>query len=260
MDRKKFFDTLRLSRGKAFAATFIKEPEHVLGVEAIIDAALKHHITDPHHVAQILAHVYHETGSYMLPIKETVYASHKDKNPSDQTVINRLDAAWKKGQLSWVKTPYWRDGWFGRGQIQITHEDNYRKLGTAIGVDLVADRNKALDPKIGAEIAVVGMSRGLFRGKKLSDYTFPASLDFKQENHPRRIVNGNDGTDKDIAKYHRAFYDALVKAGYGEEAPPPVVIPTQPLPTTPAPQQQRTRSVILAEMQSLLDELKTLGG
>lgn len=257
MDRKKLFDEIRANPtlfGKSL------KTEHVLGTEAIIDAAIKHRVSDPHHVAHILAHVYHETGTYMLPVKETVYASHKNKNPSDAEVIRRLDAALKKGQLGKVSTPYWKDGWFGRGQIQITHEDNYRKLGTAIGVDLVADRNKALDPKIGAEIAVVGMSRGLFRGKKLSDYTFPASLDFKQENHPRRIVNGNDGTDKDIAKYHRAFYDALVKAGYGDEPAPPVAIPTQPLPSTPAPTPQRTRGVILAEMQALLDELKTLGG
>lgn len=254
MDRKVFFDQIRASGlfGKSL------KPEHVAGTEAIIDAAIRYRVTNPHHVAHILAHVFHETGSYMLPIKETVYASHTQKNPSDATVIKRLDDAFKKGQLSWVKTPYWRDGWFGRGQIQITHESNYRKLGDAIGVDLVSDKDRALDLTNSAAIAVVGMSKGLFTGKKLSDYDFPAALDAAPANHPRRIVNGIDGTDAKISKYHRTFYNALVKAGYSVEDKPPV-IPTTPEVPAPTPAPQRSRSVILAEMRALIAELETLG-
>lgn len=253
MDRKAFFDSVRSSGifGKSLSA------EQVAGTEAIIDAAIRYRVTSPHHVAHILAHVTHETGGYMLPIKETVYASHKDKNPSDQTVINRLENAFRKGQLPWVKTPYWRDGWFGRGQIQITHEDNYRKLGNAIGVDLVSDKNRALDLHNSASIAVVGMTKGLFTGKKLSDYNFPAALDASQNNHPRRIVNGPDGTDKTISNFHRKFYEALVEAGYTVDDKP-TVIPTQPEPPAPSVP-QRSRSVIIAEIEALLAELKTVG-
>jgi hypothetical protein len=226
--------------GTAFFGAVRKAPfggrmsaEQVRGVEAILRACHKYRVTDPHHIANILAQVFHETGTYMLPIKETVYASHKDKNPSDAAVIARLDAAWKNGQLSWVKTPYWRDGWFGRGPIQLTHQANYEKIGKAIGVDLVSDKNRILDPDIGAATAVVGMRDGLFTGKKLDDYDFPAALNAPTKSHPRRIVNGNDGTDAKISGYHRDFHKALVAAGY---QPQPFVVDDPGPKTPPAPQ------------------------
>lgn len=244
MSRKDFFDALRPT--PLFKGEF--SVPQVAGIEAILDACYKYDVTDPYHVAFVLANVYHETGGYMSPIKETVYRSSKNKNPPDATVIARLDAAWKKGQLKWVKTPYWRDGWFGRGQVQITHKDNYERLGKLIGVNLVADPNEALTLEVSAAIAVAGMKTGAFRGKKLSDYQFPADLTAKPADHPRRIINGEDGTDNDIALYARLFYSALVKAGATIEEPPAAV---------PAP--KRTRTAIIAEIEALIEELKSLG-
>lgn len=253
MNRKHFYDIIRRN---IFGGTL--SVDNVKGIEALLDANVKHRVADPHHVANILAEVHHETGGYMMPIKETVYASHKNKNPSDQTVINRLESAFKSGKLPWVKTPYWRDGWFGRGDIQLTHEANYKRLGEAVGVDLVADRDKALDPDISAEIAVVGMTQGLFTGKALGDYVFPDNLSNKPEHNPRRIINGQDGTDTKVAKVHRLFYDALVAAGYDL---PPVTKPTLPPVVTPTPAVPiRTASAIIAEIEALLKELKSLGG
>lgn len=174
--------------------------------------------SDPRWWAYGLATAYHETGGMMWPIKETVLASHKDRNPSDATVIARLEKAWKAGQLSWVKTPYWRDGWFGRGDVQITHEDNYAKLGKAVGVDLVANRDRALEPAVAAAILCVGMERGLFTGKSLPDY-FDADTD--DPLNARRIVNGTDRAEL-IAGYHAKAL-AAVKAGWGEPVPVPEV-------------------------------------
>lgn len=244
MDLARFFDGIRAS---VFGGRLTESA--VDGCEAILASCRRHSVTDPQHVANILAQVHHETGGYMLPIKETVFASHKDKNPSDATVIARLDAAFAKGQLPWVKTPYWRDGWFGRGPIQITHEANYRKMGARLGVDLVGNPALALEPDVGADIAVVGMSEGLFTGRKLSDYRFPAALSARPAQNPRRIVNGQDGTDAKIAGTHRAFLAALEVAGWGVEAvpkpdmpiivPPPIVVhepaeePAVPVPTIP---------------------------
>jgi len=233
MDREAFFAGLRTP------ALFTRlSQEQVDGINAILDACQKFVVTDQHHVADILAQVFHETGGYMLPIKETVMPSHKDKNPSDSTVISRLDAAFARGQLTWVKTPYWRDGWFGRGPIQTTHKRNYQKVGKAIGVDLVKDRNRILDPAIGAASAVVGMRDGLYTGKKLADFNFGkelAAVDGGGQFGPRRIVNGVDGTDKKIAAYHRAFYAALTAAGFdGKAAPAPAPIPMpKPAPAPP---------------------------
>lgn len=243
IDRAKFFQALR--EGPIFGKT-LKQTD-VEGVEVILDTSIALGVTDIHHISNQLAQVYHETGGYMLPIKETVYASHKDKNPSDATVIARLDNAYAKGQLPWVKTPYWRDGWFGRGPIQLTHEHNYKRMGDAIGVNLVVNRDLALDPNIGAKIVTVGMSRGLFTGKKLSDFNFPDALNAAPSLNPRRIVNGADGTDKTVAGYHNAFLNALRAGGY--------VVLDHKEPILP----KRTRMQIISEIEALVAELKELG-
>ena len=198
-----FFAAIRPAFGNR-----LSQPQ-VDGMQAILDAARAAKVTDAHHVAHILAHVRRETGGYMSPIKETVMPSHKNKNPTDAEVMQRLERAWARGQLPWVKKPYWRNGEFGRGQIQLTHAKNRAKFG-------IADRDDLLKLPVSARVAVVGMRDGLFTGKKMSDYTFPAALDAAPKNNPRRIVNGQDGSDAEVAKFHRQFHSALVKAGWSE--------------------------------------------
>jgi hypothetical protein len=226
MDRAKFFAALRKRNSGVFGTSLSQA--QVDGMEAILDSCIRNRVTDAHHVAQILSNVYRETGKYMMPIKETVYESHKDKNPSDATVIARLDRAWAKGQLTWVTTPYWRDGAFGRGQLQITHWPNYERLGRRLGLPLRSNPDLALDPKVSSDIAVVGMAEGLFTGKKLSDYKFPEALRAASSKHPRRIVNGKDGTDAKIAAYHCAFHSALITAGWTGEREIPAPKPNPP--------------------------------
>jgi predicted chitinase len=177
------------------------DQDQINGMFALLDAGKGLPL---HHMANILAQVRRETGGIMAPIKETVLASHKDRNPSDAEVISRLDRAFSAGRLTWVKTPYWRDGWFGRGQIQITHKSNYDKFGVT--------KDQALVLRHSARIAVEGMSKGMFTGRKLSDYNFPTDLDNPARTNPRRIVNGVDGSDKDVARFHRQFATALQKA------------------------------------------------
>lgn len=226
---------------------------NVDGINAILHVAASVGVTNPHHIANILAQVHHETGGYMLPIKETVQASHTDKNPSDAEVIRRLDNAFAAGKLPWVKKPYWRTGWFGRGQIQISHENNYKKLGDAIGVNLVADRDRALELEVSAAIAVVGMTRGLFTGKKLGDYIFPLALKSEPKTNPRRIVNGVDGSDAEVAGSHMLFYSALMAAGFGQEVTPAPAPEPEP---TPEPE-GRSVEEIVADIEVLLNELKS---
>jgi predicted chitinase len=209
VNRAAFFTSLRQRNSGVFGTSLSQA--QVRGCEAILDACRRHEVTDDRHVANILAQVYHETGGYMMPIKETVMPHHKDKSPSDAEVIRRLDNAFSRGQLPWVKAPYWRDGWFGRGMIQITHRDNYERLGARLGINLVGNRALALDPRVSADIAVVGMAEGLFTGRRLSQY-FGAAAD--NALGARRIVNGQDGTDATVAGYHRAFL-AAIQAGGG---------------------------------------------
>lgn len=182
------------------------------GINALLDAG--EHLP-LHHMANILANVRRETGGIMGPIKETVMAHHRDRNPTDAEVIRRLDRAFARGQLPWVKTPYWRGGAFGRGQLQATHDANYRKFGAI-------PYSKALEPAMSARIAVVGMMDGMFTGRKLSDYKFPAALDLPPSQNPRRIVNGSDGSDREVAASHRMFAAALERAGWGEAVSTPI--------------------------------------
>lgn len=175
--------------------------QQVDGAGALLDAWESDGDGDRRKLANILAQVFHETGGRMAPVRETFATS-------DAQAIRRLDAAWAAGQLPQVSKPYWHDGWFGRGPIQVTHEKNYRKIGDALGVDLTANPGLLMKQPYAARSAVVGMMQGLFTGKKLGDY-FNGNT-----NDPvgaRRIVNGADKASL-IAGYHQAFLDALTAA------------------------------------------------
>lgn len=187
IDRTKFFSALRaspLNGGKLSQTT-------VDCANGILDAYEEYVPCEERkvdHLASVFGQCHHEGGNRLASIKETVYASHKDQNPSDATVAARLETAWKGGKLPWVKTPYWRKDasgkyWFGRSLIQITHQVNYARLGREIGVDLVGNPDLALVPAIAAKIAVVGMVKGLFTGAKLADAR--TGQDY------RKIVNGD---------------------------------------------------------------------
>jgi hypothetical protein len=255
MDRKRFFDALRRRESGLFGTSL--SAAQVQGTDALLDGFERHDVRNPHHAANIMAQVYRETGGYMRGIKETVMPYHKDKNPSDATVIARLDNAWKKGVLGKVKTPYWRDGAFGRGPIQLTHWENYDKFGRRLGIPLRKNPSLALDLKHGADIAIVGMVEGMFRNRKLSGYVFPRDLDNPPDTNPRRIVNGKDGSDAEVAKSHRAFFKALTEAGFGTEKPvqprqpDPAPIPVPSPKPSPVPKPKGKTGIIAAVVVAL---------
>jgi putative chitinase len=170
------------------------------GIKRLLRICDEENVTDLRHRANILAQVFHETGRRMQPVRETFATS-------DAGAIAALDRAYAAKKLR-VSKPYWRDGFFGRGEIQLTHRANYQEVGDHIGVDLVSNPSRALVPDISSKIAVVGMRDGLFTGKRLATY-FNATTDNAVA--ARRIVNGTDH-DEMIAGYHRAFLSALKKA------------------------------------------------
>ncbi len=199
MNRAAVFAYLRQRDSGVFGTSLTQG--QVDGVEAILDATQGLPLAQR---AYILATAYHETDKTMQPIREA-------RGKSDAQTIRRMDKAWADGKLPWVKRPYWRkdkDGkaWFGRGYVQITHKDNYRRVGAAIKTDLITDPGAALLPHVAVRVLVVGMVRGLFTGKTLDDYIGPSEWDFVGA---RRIVNGTDRAEK-IAGYAEAFRRALV--------------------------------------------------
>lgn len=207
LDRPTFF---AFARNAPFGGRLTTE--QVSGTEAIFDAWEREGTGDDRHLAYILATVFRETGGRMVPVRETFATS-------DAQAIRRLDAAYAAGKLPQVKAPYWRAGWFGRGPVQVTHETNYRKVGQALGVDLIANPGLLLDPVVGARSVVVGMTQGLFVARQTLAKYFNAGKDDPEG--ARRIVNGTDKASL-IAGYHANFLDAIKAARKEEAKPTPV--------------------------------------
>lgn len=142
--------------------------------------------------AYVLATEYHETARRMQAVREGLDVSD----------------AWRRKHLRYYP-------WYGRGEVQLTWERNYRHATErlrAMGhtdVDLIANPDQALDPKISTLIMIHGMLEGWFTGKRLRDY-IPASADRKHYFNARRIVNILDKADL-IAGYAEAFETGLVK-------------------------------------------------
>lgn len=222
INRKKFFANIK---APLFGGHFTQE--QVNGIDALIDVIDEQHISTSH-TANIFAQVYHETGRKMGPVREGFAKS-------DRAAREHVTKLFQKGVISRDYGKPHANGmsYYGRGPIQITHKENYAKLSPYVGVDLVASPDLALSPKIGAKIAVIGMTLGLFTGKKLSDYSGHDYFNM------RSIVNG-DKNKRDrnghkmgdlIARYSREFEDALV---YEKVTEPTVPTPAEPVDKEPA--------------------------
>lgn len=138
-------------------------------------------------LAYCLATAKHETAHKMMPVPEIGKG---------------------RGRKYGVPTGRYKKVYYGRGHVQLTWEKNYRTMSKYVGEDLVQFPEKALDPAISATVLYEGMMRGLFTGKKLSDYIDGDRCDFEGA---RRIVNGTDRA-KLIAGYAYAFADAINQA------------------------------------------------
>lgn len=236
IDRKTFFAQVR-------AQFQPLNQSQVDGFDAILDEWERGKGDDLRQLGYMLGTSWHETGTAMQAIIET---RRPGEGPvSEDLAIARLESSWRKGVLTWVKKPYWRrDGrgrtFLGRGLVQLTHEANYRKLGDAIGVDLVANPSLALDLRIAIRIMFVGMERGLFTGRKLGDFFHGATADWF---NARRIINGVESAEK-VAAHAKAFYICLRAAAAPAKSPErpaggpaPAPAPSRPAtpPSPPAP-------------------------
>lgn len=168
MDLKVFFDTIKKSRfnGRLTDA-------QVKGMEAIIAGWERWGYGLDTGMAYTLATPFHETGKRMQPVRETFATSTKQ-------AIARLDAAYAKGQMKWVRKPYWRGGWFGRGLAQVTHEENYNgDLRDAVLREFGVDIHKDPDAVLRLDISVFMLIEGASKGVTLkADYTTSALEDF----------------------------------------------------------------------------------
>lgn len=199
IDRQRFFAEIR---DNPFPERL--SARQVEGTELVLNEfAARAPSGDLRQLAYILATAFHETAQTMQPVRETLAAS-------DDAAIRILDRAFATGRLGQVRTPYWRrdaagKSWLGRGLVQLTHKRNYQTMSDVIGVDLVAQPERALEPQVSAAILIEGMLRGSFTGRRLSQYFDASRADWEGA---RAIINGNDRAAL-LAGYGGAFHAAL---------------------------------------------------
>lgn len=181
--RKWFFDTVRDSLfGGAVSQS------QVDGMNALLDCADAVGV-DYRQFAYVLATTYHETARTMWPIAEYGKGSgHSYGEPAG---------------------PY-DQRYFGRGDVQLTWEDNYKKCQEHLGHrwagrNIYETADLAMDLDIAVDVIFYGMHVGLFTGKKLSDYINAQGTDWYSA---RKIVNGLDCAST-IAGYAATFHGAL---------------------------------------------------
>ena len=156
-------------------------------------------VTDIRWAAYMLATVKLECANTWAPIFERGSMSYFDKYDADTPLGHRLGNTVDG------------DGFLyrGRGYVQITGRANYARLMQALKLgpeaDLVLDPEQTLRPAIAYRIMSVGMRKGLFTGKKLSDYIGPGGCDYR---NARRIINGVDQAQR-IAQYATTIEDIL---------------------------------------------------
>ena len=106
-------------------------------------------------IAYVVATVEWETARTFQPVREAFWKSE----------------AWRRANLR--SYPY-----YGRGFVQLTWQKNYATYAHMLGVDLVNDPDKAMDPAIALFILTHGFKTGAFTGRKISDYVNDRQTDF----------------------------------------------------------------------------------
>lgn len=179
--------------------------EEVKGCNAILEAMEGAPLS---WAAYALATAYHETASTMLPIKEY----------GGPTYFTRMyDVTGARPQLALANgNTCAGDGpkYCGRGYVQLTWKNNYKRAGDKCGVDLAANPDRAMEPPLAAKIMREGMEHGWFTGKGFADYLpFKGEASRTQFIAARRIINGTDRAQQ-IADHALSFQRALSAGGW----------------------------------------------
>lgn len=98
-----------------------------------------------------------------------------------------------------VEEAYWLDQsyrdnlryapWYGRGLIQLTWEENYKKYSNILDRDMINNPNIALEYDVSLFVLVHGFINGTFTGAKITTYIGEGYTDYY---NARRCINGID--------------------------------------------------------------------
>ena len=169
-------------------------------------------MNDRRWLAYVLATAYHET--QLRPVRE----GFKKTDAQSRRHVTRM---WNRRQIT---LPYHRPDrttghvYYGRGYVQLTWAENYKKMGRAIGMGdrLYRDPDLVLDPEIASKILFVGMLKGKFRySKRKAPKGWQKLRMFFNGNHEnwyraRNIINGDLRKNGNrIAGYGRKYVKAI---------------------------------------------------
>lgn len=191
IDKGIFFDEYRKSLGR------IRKQSTVDTINAMINRADDEQ-TSVTHLAYMFATALHEA--------------------RDSKYIYDFSPIVERGSYAYITKLYWLNkrvrGWLGndteaeawkyrgRGLVQLTGETNYERFG------IENNPEAALEPNMAVNIMFEGMKKGMFTGKKLSDYL---TRDKKDYYNARRIINGTDRASV-IATYAEIFERIISKS------------------------------------------------
>lgn len=100
----------------------------------------------------------------------------------------------------------WYAPFYGRGYVQITHEFNYKAYSDKLGINLVKDTNKVMEPDISLFIIIDGMKNGVFTTLPIGKYINSQKVDFL---NARRVINGTDKMSL-IAGYAKEWQKTVI--------------------------------------------------
>jgi len=143
-------------------------------IRAIIEESRKQGFSLNSQIAYILATVKRETGDTFQPVREGDWVGHTSTD-------------------EYRKKHYRYYPYYGRGYVQITWDYNYKAYSEKLGVDLVSEPDRALEPNNSLFILIDGFKNGVFTGKKLTDYVSENRADFL---NARRCINGLDHAEQ----------------------------------------------------------------
>lgn len=182
MDRGKFY---RAIRQNPFPGRLMQL--QVDGIEVILNEWERRGLEDTRYLAYILATTFHETAATMQPIAEYGKGRGRRYGHADP----------ETGQT-----------YYGRGFVQITWRDNYKRFGDLLDIDLENNPDLALESETATQILFEGMIRGGFTGRALKHYFRDGTLESDWFN-ARKIINRLDKAER-IGKQGRAFWRAIL--------------------------------------------------
>ncbi|KZK84484.1 hypothetical protein PsAD13_01948 [Pseudovibrio sp. Ad13] len=194
---KSFYDAVR---GPVFSGSIPQEA--IETIQFILKYAADARVSSLSEVAVLLATSVIEVGHKMQPVREGFAKT-------DAVARAHVARLFQSGRISRdyaIEHTETGLSYYGRGIAQITHYENYVKLGEALNIRLELDPDRLLELHYSVLALVIGMRDGLYTGHKLSDYhRANGGYSWQQS---RRIINGDDRA-QEHAELSKAFYSAL---------------------------------------------------